>query len=46
MALAEGPALVEYAAWLEGPALEEVVQPLEPAAEVNQQCSVDILVLL
>jgi len=42
---AEGLAPVEDLACLEGPALEEVVRPLEPAAEVDRQCSVDILVL-
>ena len=36
---------MEDLACLEGPALEEVVRPLEPAAEVDRQCSVDILVL-
>ena len=30
---------------LEHPALEEAVQPLEPAAEVDRECSVDILEL-
>ena len=29
--------------WLEGPALEEVVRTLGPAAEVERECSVDIL---
>ena len=41
----EGPAAVEDPAWLEGPALEEAVQPLEPGAKVNCECSVDIVVL-
>jgi len=27
----------------EGPGLEEPVQPLQPAAEVDRVCSVDIL---
>jgi len=36
---------VEDPAWLEGPALEEAVLPLEPAVEVDQECSVDIFVL-
>jgi len=36
---------VEFLAWLECLALEEVLQPLEPAAEVDRECSVDILVL-
>jgi len=36
---------VDDPAWLEGPALEEAVQPVEPAAEVDRECSVDILVL-
>jgi len=36
---------VEDPAWLEGPALVEMVRPLEPAAEVDRECSVDILVL-
>ena len=44
-ALADGPALVEDPAWLEGPALKEAVRPLEPAAEVDRECSVDILIL-
>ena len=36
---------MEDPAWLEGPALEGAVRPLEPAAEVDRECSVDILVL-
>jgi len=43
--LAEGPALVEDRAWVDGPALEEAVSPLELAAEVDRQCSIDVLVL-
>jgi len=43
--LAERLALVEDPASLEGPALEKVILPLEPAAEIDRECSVDILVL-
>ena len=43
--LTDGPALVDDPAWLEGPAITGVVRPLEPAAEVDRQCSVDNLVL-
>lgn len=43
--LAEGPALVGDPAWLEGPALEDAVQPLQLVAEVDWEGSVDIFVL-
>jgi hypothetical protein len=43
--LAEGPALVMSLAWREGPAQEEEERPLEPAGDVDQECSGDILVL-
>ena len=36
--------MVEDPAWLECPAVEEGVWPLEPAAEVDRKSSVDILV--
>ena len=36
---------MEYLIWLEGPAQEEVVQPLGPAAEVDRECLVDIVLL-
>ena len=36
---------MEVLAWLEDPALEGAVQPLGPAAEVDRECSVEILVL-
>ena len=39
-----GTAMVEDRSRLEGPALEESVQPLEPPTEVDQACSVDILI--
>jgi len=42
-ALADGPALVEDRAGLEGPALVEAVRPLGLVAEVDRECSVDIL---
>ena len=31
----EGPVLVEGPAWLDGPALEELVWLLEPAGEID-----------
>jgi len=34
-ASAEGPVLVDDLPWLEGPALEDAVWPLGPAAEVD-----------
>ena len=37
---------MENPACLEGLALEEAVRPWGPAAEVDRECSVDILVLL
>jgi len=43
--LTDSLALVEDPAWLEGPALETAVWLLEQAAEVDQDCSVGILVL-
>jgi len=36
---------VEDPAWHEDPAQEEAVLPLEPTAEVDRECSVDIWVL-
>jgi len=44
-ALVEGPVLVEEQAWLGGSVLEEAVWPLEPAVEVDRECSVAILIL-
>jgi len=44
-ALAEDLALVQDPAWLQGPAMREAVRPLDPAAEVDQECSVHIIVL-
>jgi len=44
-ALADGSVLVKDSAWLEGPALEVAVRSLGPAADMEQECSVDILVL-
>ena len=41
----EGPALEEDTVWLKGPALEEAVRQLGPSAEVDQESSVDILIL-
>ena len=41
----EGPVQVEDPGCLEGPAPEEAVQQLEPVAEVDLECSIDILVL-
>jgi len=43
--LADSQVLVEDPAWIESPAVEEVVRPLERVAEVDRECSVDILVL-
>jgi len=41
----EGLALVEVPACLKGPALEEAAWRLELVAEVDHECSVDMLVL-
>jgi hypothetical protein len=35
--------IAQNPAWLDGPALEEVGQPPEPAAKVDEQCSIEIL---
>ena len=37
--------LLEDLAWRDGRALEGAVRPLEPLAEVDRECSVDIFVL-
>jgi len=44
-ALVEGPALVEDPVWIEGAALQEALQLLQPAAQVDCGRSADILVL-
>jgi hypothetical protein len=41
----QGPVLVENPAYLQGIVLEEAGYPWGPAAEVDRECSVDILVL-